>query len=494
MDSAGLSRKLDDGARRFAAGDLTGAARAYREAERLAPDDLRAGYSLAIIDIREGRLARARTRLETVVRREPQHAMAQHNLGAVAQQLGDWEAAARAYAAAIAARPDAAATREALAIALAILGRVDEAVGQHRELACEPDRRWAALTRIALLDPSAIAEAELEAMRGAAAQASVDAETRAGLCFAIGEVLDRRGQPAQAFEAFAEGNRLKRGLINAPGAARANAQAAERMQARMTADFLAAHEGRGDRTAQPIFIVGFPRSGSTLIEQVLAIHPQVQGLGETGVLPELLAQAYPAGPRLPAAQLKDLGQRYLAAMRARGWDGRRRFVDKTLENYLHVGMIHLMFPRARIVESVRDPMDAGLSAFRQLFASGNETLYDLADIGAEYRRYRALMDHWREVLPGRVVETPYEALVADPEPEIRVLLARLGLPWDPAVLRFHERGGAVRTASSVQVRRPMSTASVGAWRALADQLRPLIAALGPLGPSPNGGSGASDGT
>jgi len=478
-----LSRKLDDGARRFAAGDLAGAARAYREAERLAPDDPRAAYSLAIIDIREGRLARARRQLEAVVRREPQHFQAQHNLGAVAQQLGDWEVAASAYAAALAARPDAAATREALAIALAILGRIDEAVEARRELARLPERRWASLTRIALLDPPSVSDAELDEMRAAAADASVGAETRAGLHFGIAEVLDRCGHAGEAFAAFAEGNRLKRSLIDAPAAARANAQAAERVRALMTASFIAAHEGRGERTSAPIFIVGFPRSGSTLIEQILASHPQVQGLGETGLLPALLAEAYPAGPRMASAQIKDLARRYLAAMRARGWDGRRQFVDKTLENYLHVGMIHLIFPRAAIVESVRDPMDAGLSAFRQLFASGNETLYDLADIGAEYRRYHALMDHWRSVLPGRLIEVGYEALVADPEPQVRALLGRLGLAWDPMVLRFHERGGAVRTASAVQVRRPVSSASVGGWRAHAERLKPLIAALGPLGPS-----------
>ncbi|THD80704.1 MAG: sulfotransferase family protein [Phenylobacterium sp.] len=481
-DAALVSRSLDEAAAAFAAGRLEAAARAYRKAERLAPDDLRAVYSLAVIDLRTGRADQARRRLEAVVAREPGHMAAQHNLAVVRQQLGDWPGAARAYARALALRPEAAETRQALATALTILGQPAEAIGHHRVLAAAPATRWAALTRIALIDPAAIDDTELADMARAVDAAAIDGETRIALSFALGEALERRGRDAEAFAAFAAGNRAKQAALQAVSppteVAAAHAAAVAHVKALFTPAFLAANAGKGSRSAAPIFVVGFPRSGSTLIEQILASHPEVQGLGETAILPGLLAGRYPPGPRVPAAKLRDLAERYLAAAKDRGWNAAPRFIDKTLENYLHVGLIQLIFPRAVILHSVRDPMDTGLSCYRQLFASGNETLYDLAGIGAEYRRYREVMDHWRAVLPGRVVEVDHEALVADPEAAIPALVAAAGLPWDPATLRFFERDGAVATASASQVRRPIFQGSVQRWRRYEAELAPLKAALG----------------
>ena len=496
-DPALLSQGLDEAAAQFAAGRLEAAARAYRKVERRAPGDIRASYSLAVIDIAQGRPGPARRRLEAVVALQPAHAAAQHNLGVVRQQLGDWAGAAEAYERSLALRPEAAETRQALATALAILGRTTEAITHHRVLAQTPAGRWAALTRIALLDAAAIDADELEAMRRAAADEALDAEARIGLWFAVGEVLGGRGQADEAFAAFAEGNRLKHAALqaSAPPAevAAANAAAAAQAIGRFTPQFLADNAGKGDRSAAPIFVVGFPRSGSTLIEQILASHVGVQAMGEAAVLPALLERRYPSGARISAAKLRDLAERYLAAMRARGWDGASRIVDKTLENYLHVGLIQLIFPRAVILHSLRDPVDTGYACFRQLFASGNETLYDLAEIGAEYRRYRQVMDHWAAVLPGRVSEVSYEDLVRAPEAGTRALLAAAGLDWDPAALRFFERERAVATASAAQVRRPIYASSVGRGRAQAARLAPLIAALGPYAEDVTG-SGASDGT
>ncbi|HEV2531354.1 tetratricopeptide repeat-containing sulfotransferase family protein [Phenylobacterium sp.] len=479
LGSDALARGLDAAAAHFAAGRLSAAAGAYRRLERQAPGDLRATYSLAVIDIRLGEPARARRRLEQVVGATPDHAPALHNLGAVCQQLGDWPAAAQAYGRAAELRPEAVETRRALATALAILGRTDEAIAQHRILARTPAERWAALTRIALLDPGAIDDDDLAAMGPAADDPRLDAQTRTGLLFALGEALDARGQGDAAFDAYAAGNRLKHATL-APHAAEASAVAARHVRETVTPGWLAAHQGRGAGTVAPIFIVGFPRSGSTLIEQILAGHSGVQAMGETGLLPRLVAGGYPQGPKGSAA-IHALADRYLAALRERGWDGASRVVDKTLENHLHVGLIHLMFPKAVILHSLRDPVDTGFACFRQLFADGNETLYDLAEIGAEYRRYRDVMAHWDAVLPGRVVEVRYEALVADPEAGIRALGAATGLPWDPAALRFFERERPVATASAVQVRRPIHAGSVARWRRHAAKLAPLIEALGPYG-------------
>lgn len=479
-DASELARLMDEAAAQFEAGRLDAAARLYQKAERRAPGDIRPAYSLAVIDIRQGRLARARRRLETVIATAPDHLPAQHNLGAVRQQLGDWRGAAAAYEAALAVRPAAHETRQQLAAALTVLGRTDEAVGHYRVLSGTPEARWAALTRLALIEPGAIDDEMLADMRRAAEDARVDADTRTGLFFALGEALERRGLNDDAFAAFTAGNRLKRVSLAppAPAVAEAHEAAARYVRDLFTPAFIQANEGKGGRSGAPIFIVGFPRSGSTLIEQILGAHPQVQALGETAALPEVLGGRYPPGPTIPSAKLRDIADRYLAATRERGWDGASRFVDKTLENYLHVGLIHLIFPRAVIVHAVRDPMDVGLSCFRQLFTSGNETLYDLADIGAEHRRYQGVMAHWNAVLPARMVEVSHEALVADPEREARKLLEAARLPWDEAVLRFFEQEGAVRTASASQVRRPIFHGSVERWRRYEAHLGPLKAALG----------------
>jgi tetratricopeptide (TPR) repeat protein len=474
-DPAAFSRALDEAAAHAAAGRLDAAAQVYRRLERQAPDDIRAPYSLAVIDLRHGRLDRARVRLEAVVAREPGLAPAQHNLAAVRQHQGDWAGAAEAYAQATALQPVAGESRVGLAMALAALGRTEEAIAQNRILAGDPVQRWSALTRIALLNPASIDEADLAAMQQAAEGRDLNESLRAGLLFALGDVLEHRGEHGAAFDAYAAGNRLKRAAFDIEAVARANAEAVRLVREVVTPAFVAAHAGHGSRSAAPIFVIGMPRCGSTLIEQIAASHPGVQGLGETGVLPALLERGYPRD----AAGFRDLAARYLDAMRARGWDGASRFVDKTLENYLHAGLIGLLFPNARILHVARDPVDLGFACYRQLFVSGNETLYDLADIGAEYVRFRDLLDHWRSVLPGRIDDVGYEALVGDPDREIpRLITETLGLSWDPGILRFHERASAVQTASAAQVRRPLYQSSVQRARRQAERLQPLIAALG----------------
>ncbi|MFI4964625.1 MAG: sulfotransferase [Caulobacterales bacterium] len=488
-DPVAFSRRLSEAAAHFTAGRLDAAAQVYRGLEREAPADVRAAYSLAVIDIRQGRLDRARSRLEAVVAREPGLAAAHHNLGAVRQRLGAWQEAADAYGRALDLRPEAAESRAGLAVALTALGHGEEAIAHNRLLAHDPAQRWAALTRIALIDAAAIDDEELADMQRAAADEGTDADLRTGLLFALGEVLGQRGRREAAFDASAAGNRRKRAALDVAAAAAANADAVQRVRKLIDARRIADLAGQGSRSTAPIFIVGMPRCGSTLVEQVLASHPDVQGLGETGVLPALTSHGYPQ----MAAGRRDLAARYLAAMRGRGWDGASRFVDKTLENYLHVGLIQLLFPRATILHVVRDPVDTCFACYRQLFTSGNETLYGLADIAAEYARYRELMAYWREILPGRVAEVSYEALVADPEARIRVLVTETaGLAWDPATLRSHERAGAVQTASASQVRRPIHRNSVQRWRPYAERLQPLIAALGAY--AEVWSSGANDGT
>ena len=209
------------------------------------------------------------------------------------------------------------------------------------------------------------------------------------------------------------------------------------------------------------------------------------GVIQTALM-ETLADRFPDAPfeAEEPDHFRRLADAYLAAVHARGWTGSPRFVDKMLRNYMHIGTIHLMFPHAVILHARRGAADTGLANFRQLFATGNELSYDLGDIGRDYVRYRAVMDHWNQVLPGRVIDVDHEALVADPEARIRWLVTEAcGLAWDEACLRVHESRRTVRTASVAQVRQPIFTSSIGRWRRYENHLGPLFEALGPYAPA-----------
>ena len=478
---------LDAAAAHYAAGRLAAASETYQRVEAEDPEDIRARYSLAVIDLRSGRLDAARRRLKAVLRRQSDHFAAHHNLGVAEQGLGGWEAAEEAYGHALRLRPEATETAFARAIALAVLGRTEAAITLYRTLAQEPDLRARALTRLAILRPEGLTDAELTWLRADADDERLEAAARTGLMFALGGVLEARGEDGAAWEAFAAGNALKHRQLAAgePSGrpaivAEENAASVTRIQSLFTQGFLARHAGQGEAAVRPIFIVGMPRSGSTLIEQILSSHPRVQGMGESNALWTTLDGRFPYPPHLPreSDHFRRLARRYLEAQGARGWSRRHRPVDKTLDNHLHVGMIHLMFPQATILHAVRNPMDTGLACWRQLFASGNETLYDLAEIGAEQLRYARMMEHWSNVLPGRVVEVRYEDLIADPETVIRWLITEVcGLPWTADCLRFHETRRAVGTASTDQVRRPIFRTAVERWRRYETQLAPLAAAL-----------------
>jgi len=508
-DAAAAERILRAAAVHFDAGRLAEAAGLYEAVRRADPDDVRAVYSLAMVEIRRRRPKSALVGLRRVVALAPDHFAAQHNLGAVCQELELWAEAAQAYRRALDLKSDAAETHFRLAVALAVLGRIDEAIACYRALALDPSARARALTRLAILSPEAIDDGEADDLRRLAQEGQSNDEDRSGALFALAGVLEKRDEVDEAFAAFAAGNALERETlirnsvngrsIHPQVALRGHAGSIDFVSDLFTPEFIAAAQGAVMAITSPIFIVGMPRSGSSLIEQILASHPKVQALGETGALSAVLDGRYPRpGESIGPADCAALADRYLAELRARGWDGKSRFVDKTLENHLHVGMIHLMFPRATILHSLRDPADTCLSCYRQLFASGNETLFDLGQIGAEYVGYRTMMDHWARVLPGRAIDVDHEVLVAAPDERIRWLVTdACSLPWDGACLRFHERKGAVRTASAAQVRRPIFTSSLHRWRRYAQHLGPLFEALGPyapkeLNPSPLAGEGGGE--
>ncbi len=251
--------------------------------------------------------------------------------------------------------------------------------------------------------------------------------------------------------------------------------------------FFATRAGYGYPDPSPIFIVGLPRSGSTLVEQILASHSRVEGTFE---LPNLLTivrefdhadpahDAYPEIVRtVPPEHLGTLGRRYIeetAPLRG----ARPYFIDKMPNNFSHVGLIQAILPRAVIIDARRHPMDACFSTYKQHFAEGQSFSYDLEDLGRYYRCYLSLMDHWDAVLPGKVLQLQYEQLIREPEAQIRRLLSHCSLPFEPACLKFHETKRPVRTASAEQVRQPLYTSGVGYWRHFEAQLAPLRRALG----------------
>jgi hypothetical protein len=302
--------------------------------------------------------------------------------------------------------------------------------------------------------------------------------------------LEDRKDFGAAFDHYRRGNALRKGQLKyTPDWGTA---LLERTRAVFSKDFLESRAGKGDPAADPIFIVGMPRSGSTLVEQILASHPLIEGTAELPDINTLAISLHPDprhGPRniryldrLPAlgdAKLRELGALYMERTRIYRKSGRAFFIDKMPSNWAHVGFIRLILPNAKIVDARRHPLACGFSNFKQLFGRGHEYSYDLASIGAYYKDYVAVMQHFDVVAPGSVHRVIHERLVADPEREIRRLLDFIGVPFDEACLRFHETERAVRTPSSEQVRQPIRADFVDRWKVFEADLGPLKDALGP---------------
>jgi hypothetical protein len=248
--------------------------------------------------------------------------------------------------------------------------------------------------------------------------------------------------------------------------------------------------GAGCMDPSPIFIVGLPRSGSTLLEQILASHAQVEGTSELPYLGRVATWLnrnradginYPEAVReLPFAGLRTLGEDYLAYAQIHRRSGAPRFIDKMPNNFPNLGFLSLILPNAKVIDARRHPLDACLSCYRQLFAKGQAFTYDLTEIGEYYLQYQRMMDHWHEVLPGRVLTVQYEEVVTDFEAQVRRLLEFCGLPWDDACLRFYESDRPVRTPSSEQVRQPIYDRSIGHWRNYQQHLAELIEVIAPI--------------
>ena len=326
----------------------------------------------------------------------------------------------------------------------------------------------------------------MRALETAPATSLID---RYHLCFALGKALEDRGEYEESFRHYERGNAFKKSESRFDvGAMERNLQLHARL---CTREFLAARSGGGCERADPIFIVGLPRAGSTLLEQILASHSQVEGTMELADIPRMVQQLagrenrdtpsrYPGllAELTPAERLR-LGEKYLADTRVYR-TGKPNFIDKMPNNFRHIGLIHLILPKARIIDARREPLACCLSNFKQLFASGQEFTYSLEDLGRYYRAYLEIMAHWDAVLPGRILRVQHEELVEDLEHHVRRILDFVGLDFEPACLEFYKTERSIRTASSEQVRQPIYREGLDQWRNFEPWLGPLMAALGEL--------------
>ena len=372
--------------------------------------------------------------------------------------------------------------------ALRTTGRLDDTVTAYRRCIAIAPGLGEAYWSLANLKTVSFSPAEMKAMAVEVERPDLEAADRLHLHFALGKALEDKARYEPSFHHYAEGARLRH--AERPYDAGELTERVARAKALFTPEFFAGRPG-GDPSDDPILIVGLPRSGSTLVEQILASHSQVEGtheLPDIGFIAGDLSLSSPGSPVAPypdglaaldPARRAALGARYLESASVHRTLGRRYFIDKMPNNFEHVGLIHLILPRAKIIDIRRHPLGSGFAAFKQHFAEGQAFSYDLADIGAYYRDYVDLMRHIDAVLPGRVHRVIYEDLVEDTESEVRRLLDYCRLPFEAGCLKFHENSRAVRTVSSEQVRRPIFRDGLEQWRNYEPWLGPLKAALGP---------------
>ncbi len=373
--------------------------------------------------------------------------------------------------------------------ALRTAGRQDDSVSAYRRAISMVPTLGEAYWSLANLKTFRFTDEEARAMRAALGRKDLADEDRVHFEFALGKTLEDAGSYEDSFAHYAAGNALRR--RSHPYSADDNADLIRRLKELFTADFFAARAGWGCPTPDPIFIVGLPRAGSTLLEQILASHSLVEGTMELPDVPrivhELNARAREAGPRFPELlagldrdALHALGAGYLESTRVQRKTGAPFFIDKNPNNWLYLGLIQLMLPNARIIDARRHPLACGFSCFKQHFARGQSFTYDLEDLGRYYRDYIELMAHFERTLPNRIHRVLYESMVADTESEVRRLLACCKLPFEAGCLRFYDNPRAVRTASSEQVRQPIFDEGLEHWRNYEPWLGPLKEALGPL--------------
>jgi tetratricopeptide (TPR) repeat protein len=403
--------------------------------------------------------------------------------------VGNFDEAMLVYEALLGSMPNNPGINLTYGHALKTVGRQDDAIAAYRRAYQVRPDCGDAFWSLANLKTYRFDDAEIAQMRERQASPMTALDDRYHLCFALGKALEDRGEYAGSFEYYELGNRLKREELNYDPARLSNEMRLQREL--VTPELFERFAGAGHGASDPIFIVGLPRAGSTLLEQILASHSQVEGTME---LPNIFALAYrldrqrlvgeePEYPgnlaNLTREDLARFGEEFIRDTQIYRKQGKPFFIDKMPNNFRHIGLIHMILPNAKIIDARRGAMGCCFSGFKQLFAEGQEFTYGLKEIGQYYTDYVALMDHWHSVLPGKILQVRYEDVVADLDTQVRRLLDYCELPFEEACINFHQTERAVRTASSEQVRQPIFKSGVDQWENFSEYLDPLRNILGP---------------
>ena len=474
-------------------GNLDAAIAHYERCVALRPASAEAHNNLANVLQSRGRLDEAIAHYRDAIRLKPAELSAQRNLGHALEAQsstkgGSIDGAIVCYRAALTTEPGDAPTLNRLASALLIAGRLDEASRAYETAIDVAPDNVSVQYNYAAVKPFADGDrrlAQLEQLQ--ARESTLSDDQRIALHFTLGKAYADLKDADRSFRHLETGNRLKRQQVSYDE--RGTLMLMQRVRDAFTRDILNVKSNVGHDSEAPIFVIGMPRSGTSLVEQILASHPRIFGAGEvdhfataTSELAERRAGAYPEMiARIGDQDFRELGKTYVERLHCDG-AAKDRIVDKLPFNFLFAGLIHLALPRARIIHVKRDAVDTCLSCYSLLFAEDQPFAYDLGELGRYYRAYEALMQHWRAVLPPeRMLEVRYEDLVGDLEGQARRLVAYCGMTWDKRCLAFHETKRPVNTASLVQVRRPIYTSSIGRSRLYGARLKPLTDALGTSG-------------
>jgi tetratricopeptide (TPR) repeat protein len=448
----------------------------------LAPDYHAARYDYARVLLERHKYLRTREELEKLLKLEPKNRTYLTLYATAIVGLGEHEKAIELYRELLADAPQAAELNLSIAHSLKTLGRRQEAIEAYRAAAAARSNFGDAYWSLANLKTYRFGEGEIARMRAEESSPGTALVDRYHLCFALGKALEDQGKFEESFRYYERGNAFKRSESRyRPEIIEQNT----RLQIEICrAELFSRREGAGARNPDPIFIVGLPRAGSTLLEQVLASHSRVEGTQELADIPRMVLDLQGRDPdlqhpRYPGAltalngeQLLRLGEKYLADTRIYRTD-KPYFIDKMPNNFRHIGLIHLILPNAKIIDARREPMACCFSNLKQLFASGQEFTYSITDIARYYRTYLELMRHWETVLPGKVLRVQHEEVVDDLEGNVRRILDFCGLDFEPGCVEFHKTERSVRTASSEQVRQPIFRDGLDQWKNYEPWLEPL---------------------
>lgn len=507
----------------FSSGKLAQAEEITRNIIKINPNDVVAMRLLAEIALKIGRLGDAKNLLKQCIELAPAYRHARHNYAvalyrkqeieealkqielliaidpknenylvlkaAIFARKGDNETAIDIYEDILAAQPDQGKVQLSYGHTLKTVGRIDEAIEAYRKCIKISPNIGETYWSLANLKTFEFTDEDLENMLAQVIPKGGDPDNQGHLAFAIGKAFEDKEEYDKSFKYYQRGNDIRRKHHRHD--AKINIYDTVRQIQFFNQDFISSHEEQGCEAPDPIFVVGLPRAGSTLLEQILASHSQVEGTAE---LTDIIAISRKIGDRkdmksvskypeiltdMTAEDFRNMGESYIETTKIQR-SKKPYFIDKMPNNFQHIGLIHSILPNAKIIDARRHPMGGCFSGFKQLFASGQTFTYNLTDIGLYYRDYIKLMDHWDEVLPDRVHRVLYEEMVSDTENQIRQLLDYCGLEFEESCLQFYETKRAIRTPSSEQVRQPIYTGGLEQWRNYEAHLAPLKEALGPL--------------